>query len=195
MTEISERPYEERQAELMDWFKKVGEMKPEDGDEKIPDIDRQLVEGVLIDLGANFEISEEAIKSLGKYPGLAKRPGLYAVWGEEKVNNFKEWIKGDFIPQFEKRTGREFPTLYDRKTNTYDNIKHSGSMQFLGEITAFAVGSMSDTDYKRLTRNRLVKGIKLENMKPGDLYEPSPNACFLPDFPQAAMNYFMAHKS
>jgi hypothetical protein len=51
MTEINERQFEERQAELMDWIKRVGEMKPEDEDEKIPDPDQQLVKGILVDLG------------------------------------------------------------------------------------------------------------------------------------------------
>jgi len=195
MTEINERPFEERQAQLLDWFIRVGEMNPEDGDEKIPNPDQQLIKGILVDLGANFEISEEAKTSLAKYTNLGKRPGLDAVWGKEKIDGFKEWVKTDFIPQFEIRTGREFPSLYDRKTDTYDGVKHSGSMQFLGEITALAADKMTSDDYKKLTRSRLSKGIKLENMKPGDPYEPSRHSCFLPSFPQAALNYLKAHKS
>jgi hypothetical protein len=196
MTEINERPFEERQVVLLDWFEKIGKMDPTDVEAKdLPDADKELIKGILVELGANFEISEDAKTCLGKYKNVNKRPGLDAVWGKEIIDGFKEWIKTDFIPQFEKRTGREFPSLYDRKTDTYDGVKHSGSMQFLGELTAFAADKMTSDDYKRLTRSRLVKGIKMENMKPGDSYEPSRNSCFLPSFPQAALKYLADHKS
>jgi len=66
--------------------------------------------------------------SLGKYSNSGKRTGLNAVWGQEKVDNYKEWVKTEFIPQYEKKVGRELHTLWDPKNQTFDDIKHSGMM-------------------------------------------------------------------
>lgn len=195
MTEKNERPFEERQAELMDWFKKVGEMKPEDGDEMIPDIDKQLVKGMLVDLGANFEISEEAMKPLSQPTNKYRRPGLDAVWGKDKVDAFKAWIIEEFIPGCELRSGRELHTLYDSETQTYDNNNHSGMMQFFGELTSYASGKMTVEKYKSKSRVRITKGIKQEYGDVPKPYIPKGISSFPPEFPQAALNYLSDHKS
>jgi len=189
MTEITERPFEESLAEVTDWINKIGE------EGKVTDIDSRLVRGVLEGLGASPEISEEAKKSLSKYSNLGKRSGLDAVWGKEKVDAFKEWAKGDFIPQYEGKIGRELHTLWDPKTETFDNIKHSGMMQFLGELTAFAEGVMPIEEYRRLTEDRIRKGMKFEKGDPYEPYKPSSHSAIPPEFPQKALNYLVDHKS
>lgn len=185
----TERPFEENLAEVRNWIGKIGE------EGKVTDINPDLVKGVLEELGANTEVSEETKKSLARYSSFGKRPGLNAIWGEQKVGAYKEWVKTEFIPQYEKKVGKELHTLWDPKTETFDNIKHSGMMQFLGELTAFAEGVMSFEDYKRLTEDRIRKGIKFEKGDPYEPYKPSKHSAIPPEFPQAAMNYLMAHKS
>jgi hypothetical protein len=189
MTEINERPFEERLAEVTQWVKTIGERG------RVVDIDPKLVLGVLEGLGAAKEISEEAKKSLARYSNLNKRPGLNAVWGKERVDAFKEWVKGDLIPQYEQRVGKELHTLWDPKAETFDNVKHSGMMQFLGELTAFAEGVMPLDEYRRLTQNRVGKGIKFEFGDPYEPYKPSKNASFPPEFPLKALNFLISSKS
>jgi hypothetical protein len=189
MTEINERPFEERLAEVTDWVNKIGL------EGKVNDVNPNLIKGVLEGLGARSEISDEEKASLGKYSSLNKRPGLNAVWGKEKINAYKEWVKTDFIPKYEKKVGSELHTLWDPKAQTFDNIKHSGMMQFLGELTAFAEGVTRIEDYRRLTEDRIRKGIKFEKGDPYEPYKPSKHASIPPEFPQAALNYLIVHKS
>jgi hypothetical protein len=189
MTETNERPFEENLAEVSNWIAKIGQ------EGKVTDIDPNFVKGVLEGLDANFEISEEAKVSLGKYSSLGKRPGLNAVWGDTKVETYKNWVKTDFIPQYEQKIGKELHTLWDPKTETFDNIKHSGMMQFLGELTAFAEGVMSLEDYRRLTEDRIRKGIKFEKGDPYEPYKPSKRSAIPPEFPQAALKFLVDQKS
>ncbi len=160
---------------------------------KVSDIDPQVVKGVLESCGANFEtLSDVERESLRKYSNKGKSLGLRAVWGEKKVRMFKSWVIQEYIPYAEKRAGREMHTLWDSKTKTFDTIKHSGMMQFLGEITAFAAGEMPVAEYRRLTEDRIRKGKKWEH---GDIYEPykpSKHASFPTDFPLKAMDRLMA---
>ena len=186
--EFSERPFEERLAVVESWVKKIGE------EGIVEDIDPQLVKGVLEGLGANFEISEEERLSLRKYSNLNRRLGMDAVWGTDQANEYKRWLIDEYIPQYERRIGRELPTLYDRKTDKFDDIKHSGMLQFFGELTAFAAGEKSFADYQRLTENRAKKGREWQERDLSKHYEPSPNAPFPPGFPKAAWDYIKTWK-
>ena len=154
------------------------------GEEVTPEILRTVLE----QYSADFEPKPE-LGALAKYSNLNKRPGLDAVWGKTNVDAFKTWAKEVCVLKYEQKYGHELPTLYDRKTNTFDNIKHSGMMQFLGELTAFAADKISFEDYKRLTENRARKGKEWQDRKAGDVYEPSPNAAFLPEFATDAWNF------
>jgi len=190
MTEKNtERPFEENLAEVNGWIVKIGQ------EGKVNDIDPDFVKGVLEELGAKTEVSEKGKKSLAKYSSLGKRSGLDEIWGKGKVDAYKQWVKEDFIPNYEKKVGKELHTLWDPKTETYDNIKHSGMMQFLGELTAFAEGVMPMDEYQRLTEDRIRKGIKLEKGDPYEPYKPSKHSSIPPEFPQAALNYLIAHKA
>ncbi len=192
----TERSFEERQTELIEKFKDIGKMNPKEVEDKdVPGIDQQLVRGILVELGASLEVSDEAKKSLRKYKNRGKRFGLNIVWGEEKIDVFEEWVIKDFIPQYEKKVGKELRTLWDKGTQTFDDNKHSGMMQFLGELTAYGVGEMSPEEYKTRTRNRLYKGFKFEYGDPYEPHKPTKNSSIPPEFPQAALNYLASHKA
>jgi len=152
----------------------------------VDQIDPSLVREVLESFGANFEISEEERLSLRRYSNLNRRLGMDATWGTDQVNEYKRWLIDEYIPQYERRTGRELPTLYDGKTDKFDNIKHSGMLQFFGELTAFAAGEKSFADYQRLTEDRVRKGKEWQERELNAPYEPSPHAPFPPEFPQEA---------
>jgi hypothetical protein len=189
MTETNERPYEERYAEVTDWIKTIGETGT------VSEMDPDLVKGVIEGMGANPKVSELAKESLARYSNYYKRPGLNAVWGRIRVKAFIRWARKDFIPKYEQKTGRELHTLWDKKTKTYDNIKYSGMLQFLGELTAFAEGQMSKEEYKRLTERRIEKGRKFAYGDPYEPYQPSENAPIPPEFPLEAWNYLRSLKS
>jgi hypothetical protein len=170
-----------------DWIKNLCEKG------EVRNVDPQLVRGVLEPMGANFEnLTEAERKSLRKYSNKGKRVGLHTVWGKDKVDTFKKWAIEEYIPFVEKRAGRELHTLWDPKTETYDNIKHSGMMQFLGELTAFAAGELPLEEYKRLTEDRIKKGKKWEYGDRYEPYKPSKHASFPVDFPHKAMDWLSA---
>lgn len=177
----------EKNLETFDeWLKNLSE------NGQVDQVDPAVVGNVLEIHGANFEISESAHESLKKYSNKAKRPGLDEVWGKEKVDSFKSWVIGEYIPYIEKKVGRDMHTLYDRATDTFDDVKHSGMMQFLGELTSYAAGDMSFKKYKRITENRYSKGKKWEYGDRYEPYKPSRNSPFPVDFPVKAINRLKA---
>lgn len=187
--------YDSRQKELEEkniivnsWVKTISE-KGIVGEEVTPEI----LKSVLENLGASFE-AELELKPLGRYSNLNKRPGLDAVWGKDRIDAYKKWVKDIYIPQNEKETGKALPTLYDRKTKTFDDVKHSGMMQYLGELTAYAAGKMDFENYKRLTERRIEKGRAWAEKGENDLYIPSENAPFPPKFPIDAWDYLKSTK-
>jgi hypothetical protein len=189
MTEIAKRLFEEKQAEVTDWVARIG------NEGIVSEINPQLVKEVLEGLGAKGEISEVAKESLASYSNLKKRPGLDEAWGREKVDAYKNWVKSVFIPQYEQKVGKELHTLWDPKTETFDNIKHSGMMQFFGELTAFAEGVLPMEEYRRLTEDRVRKGREFESGDPSVPYIPSPHASYPPEFPSKALNFLIDNKT
>lgn len=169
------------------WIRSIGESG------KVTDIDPNLLRGVLESMGADFsKLTELEKTSLGRYPNVGKRLGLDAVWGKEKVEMFKAWVIGEYIPFTEKRVGREMRTLKDPKTGEFDTVKHSGAMQFLGELTAFANGAMSIEKYRRFTEDRVRKGREWEFGDPKLPYTTSPHSAFPIDFPMNAVDRLWA---
>jgi len=180
MTEKEASSSEEKGVVVETWIGKIGR----EGTVEL--IDSRLVREVLEGAGANFEISEEERLSLKKYSNLKRRLGMDAVWGKERVDEYIAWLKDEYIPGYERRVGRELPTLYERKTDKFDDIKHSGMLQFFGELTAFAAGEKSFVNYKRLTEDRVRKGKEWQERELNTPYEPSCHASFPPEFPQVA---------
>jgi len=183
-----QKELEEKNAIVNSWVKTISE-KGIVGEEVTPEILRNVLEN----LGASFEAQLE-LEPLGKYSNLNKRPGLDAVWGKNRIDAYKKWAKDIYIPQHEQETGKPLPTLYDRKTNTFDNIKHAGIMQYLGELTAYAAGKMDFEKYKRLTEDRIKKGKAWAEKGKNDSYTPSPHASFPPKFPLDAWDYLKSTK-
>jgi len=189
MTEQEAVSSEQRLVRMDSWFDKF---KVEG---KVDQTEPQLVRDVLEKFGANFEISQEARISLGRYSNLAKKIGLQEVWGQ-KADEFKGWVKNEYIPQYEANEGRELPTLYDPKTGLMDNIKHSGMMQFFGELTSFAAGEMSFAKYKRITEHRLDRGRRWKNNDPENPFVVhEKNAPVPPEYPLAAWQKIKSWKS
>lgn len=180
MTDVDKERLEQNRSAVGMWIDKITR------EGKVDEMDPMLLRSVLESYGATFEISEEEKKSLGLYPNSGKRPGLDVVWGKDVVSAFKKWITAEFIPQYEQKVGRELYTLWDPKTKTYDNNKHAGMMQFLGELTAFAEGVLPLEEYRRLTENRAKKGRKFEYGDPYEPRRPSKNASFPLEFPKKA---------
>lgn len=178
----------EKSAMVDSWINKiatervVGEIKPE------------ILRSVLEEYGANFEPSPE-LETLVEYSNKAKAPGVKKVWGEERYEAYKNWAIDVCVPKYERDYHKELPNLFNRKTGKYDkNVKYSGMLAFLGELTAYAAGKMSPEDYKRLTENRVRKGQEWIDRKPGEVYEPSPNAAYLPEFAVDAWSYLKSTK-
>ena len=171
---------EQRMSAVNMWINKLST------EGKVGDMDPQLLRSVLEDMGVKKEISEQGKAYLGNYRNYYKWPGLCEVWGREDMVSFRKWAKKEFVPAYENKIGKELPTLWDPKTQTYDTNKHSGMMQFLGELTAFAEGQLPLSEYRRLTEDRFQKGQKFENADPNKPYKPSKHAAFPPEFPVAA---------
>lgn len=168
------------------WMKNLSE------NGKVDDIDPLVVRGVLESCGADFEITESDRESLRDYRNSHKRRGLDAVWGKAKVDTFKTWAKEEYIPYIEKKAGREIRTLWDKAKQVNDDVKTSGMMQFLGEITAFAAGEMSMSKYRRLTEDRIKKGKEWQYGDREKEHIPSPHSSFPVDFPVKAMDRLRA---
>lgn len=160
---------------------------------KAGEVDPQLLRSVLEPMGADFsKLTEVEKMALRKYSNKGKRQGLDAVWGKEKVDTFKNWVITEYIPYAEKKAHRKMHTFYDRQTDTYDSVKHSGMMQFLGELTAFAAGQMPKERYTRLTEDRARKGRLWDEGYTSEAYDPTDHSSFPPDFPRKAIDRLSA---
>jgi len=139
-----DRQFEERLAILTAWVDKIT------SEGKVEEIDPDLLRSVLEEFGANFE-SKPELESLSKYSNLGKRPGLDAVWGSTRIEEYRHWVE-QYVLDYEQKTGRPLPVLEGTR------VKTSGMKQFFGELTALAAGKMHFEKYKRLTEDRARKG-------------------------------------
>ena len=180
MTEKTEVNSPEKNIAAVEaWIDKIGR------ESTVDTIEPSVLRAVLAELGANFEPQPE-LENLGKYSNKDKRIGLDAVWGKERVAAFKMWLKEEYIPAYENKTGRDLPTLVDPITGQIDTIKHSGMMQFLGELTAFAAGKINFENYQRLTEDRARKGYEWQVRVPNATRITTSHSSFPPGFPQDA---------
>src|SRR5579859_3865785 len=140
---ISPERLSEYESVVLDWAKNISKTA------EVREIDLSLLRLVLERHGANFEISERAHKSLAHYSNLAKEEGVIAVWGKDRLDETIVWIRDHFIPESEKKYGKEFPDLHDPKTNIRDKrgtTNYSGSLQFFTSLTALASEDRSFED-------------------------------------------------
>lgn len=153
---------------------------------RVEEIDIVVLGDVLKEFGANFEDSEK-LRPLSKYSNKAKRSGLDAVWGSDRVDAYKEWVK-QWLEKYEAETGKPLPAL--KKSG----IKISGMMHVLGELTALAAGEMPFADYKKYTEARALNGWLWQQGRKKDRVpvkvptkdEPILLSSFPPSFPKAA---------
>jgi len=153
---------------------------------KLEQIDRMLLKDVLGAFGANFEVGEEAKVSLGKYTNKAKAFGMEQVWGLK----YDEYIKftAEFIRSYEASKGISLPAL------ERSGVKNSGMIQFLGEVTAYAVESLDFEDLKLYLEARVSNGKAWEDGRREDRVrvkvptakEPILLSSIPPEFPKAA---------
>lgn len=128
---------------VQDWIGKISR------EYRVEEMEPGIVRAALEAMGANFEPSAE-LKYLGEYTNKAKRPGLDAVWGKERVEDYKGWAKA-YAQSHEQLVG-PLPELEKSGSKT------SGMIQFFGELTAFAAEKLSFADFKRYTEIRAENG-------------------------------------
>lgn len=173
MTEpYRERPFEEKLALVGGWIETIA------SEDRVDEIESGLLREVLVEFGANLEERPE-LESLSKYSNKAKRPGLDAVWGRTRVDEYSHWVQ-QYVLDYEQKTGKPLPVLEGT------DVKTSGMKQFLGELTAFAMSKMTFEDYKRLTEDRARKGRLWQQRDPNEPIKPSAHSSFPPEFPQLA---------
>ena len=171
---------EARSAAVESWVKVLT------AEGKVGPISQELMAASLSDLEANFEPRPE-LAFLAEYTNKAKRPGMDAVWGLDRVNEFKAWA-ADYAERYEAEHGVNLPALEKKGSKT------SGMLQFFGEITAFAAGKLAPADLKRFLETRSFNGkMWLEGRKDErvriqvpTVKEPILPSSFPPGFPAAA---------
>jgi hypothetical protein len=151
----------------------------------VEEIDSLLIREVLENFGANFEVSEQARVSLGKRWDKGRRLGIDAVWGQDKVKEYRIWLK-DYIEDYEKRTGKRLPFIPAGAEGK--PTKTAGGFKFFTDLTVFAGGYMSFEKYKSLTEERASKGRIWQTKKEGEPYPSTSTASFTPEFPSVAWN-------
>ncbi|KKS77262.1 MAG: hypothetical protein UV74_C0013G0032 [Candidatus Woesebacteria bacterium GW2011_GWB1_43_14] len=140
--------------------------------------------------GADFRnLSDEGIASLRKYTNEGKALGVREVWGG-KFDAYKAWTK-QFIAEYEAEHGIELPALVP------SGRKNSGMIQFFGELTAFAAGVMSISEFTLFMEARILNGRLWEegrkdervrvNVPTSD--KPILLSSFPPSFPLAAWEF------
>lgn len=174
------------------WIKNMGETQ------KVGEIPVGILRDVLTHYGADFvNLSEEAKESLRGYSEKEKVVGVRAVWGNEFVNEYKEWNKS-FIDEYESDSrNKRLPELKP------SGRKNSGMTQFLFELTALASGEMPSKTFKEYTEARVTNGkLWAENrseertrIKVPTADEPILLSSFPPEFPEKAWGWICARKA
>ncbi|MDD4975514.1 MAG: hypothetical protein PHY93_14235 [Bacteriovorax sp.] len=116
---------------------------------------------VLESSGANFKnLTEEGRKSLQGYSEKERGLGVRQVWGNEFVNEYKEWIN-KYIGEYEKLHKIELPVLGKKEDKPYPESgrKNSGMIQFLFELTSFASGETTFDNFKKYMEIRINNGV------------------------------------
>jgi len=153
MPHVEEQPHSEQKIAIVGaWLSQI------ENTGEVSSIDVDVLKGALEELGANFEITEEAKDSLGSYTNKDKALGMTSVWGDT-FEAYKDWTE-DYVSEYESEHNFRLPALKKSKSKT------SGMRHFLGELTAFAAGEMSFEDYKKFTEARLLNGLKWAEGKP-----------------------------
>jgi len=137
----------QKHALVSDWVKNISEKQI------VEEMDVGVLKEVLTSYGANFEnLSGENKESLRGYSEKERGMGVRAVWGDEIVDDYKEWTK-EFIKKYELETGIVLPELKS------SGRKNSGMIQFLFDLTSYASGECNFETYKTYTEGRVKNGV------------------------------------
>jgi len=145
--QINKDTTEQKQAMVDSWIKGIS------GKQEVGEMNTKVLREVLTSYGANFEnLNEESKESLKGYSEKERGMGVRAVWGDEIVDNYKQWTK-EFIENYESKTGIILPELKP------SGRKNSGMIQFLFDLTSYASGEYDFETYKTYTEGRVKNGV------------------------------------
>lgn len=146
---------ESKKAIVTKWVENISinqEVKP---------ISQEMVKETLENYGANFDnLTTEGKESLRGYSEAERGLGVKQVWGEEKVKEYKSWIK-EYIAGYDETHEVKLPILGEKEGKPYPESgrKNSGMIQFLYELTSFASGETNSDDFKRYMEARVNNGV------------------------------------
>lgn len=147
---------EQKQAVVDEWVRNISEKQ------EVEKINLEMLREVLNSYGAHFEnVDYEGRKSLRGYSENERGLGVKQVWGEEKIKNYKSWIK-EYIVSYDKSHEKaQLPILGEKEGKPYPESgrKNSGMIQFLYELTSFASGETDFDDFKRYMEARVNNGV------------------------------------
>ena len=156
---------------------------------EVGEVNVQVLRSALVEIGANFEVEEETLNALGQYSIKAKRPGLDAVWGKARVDEYRAWVK-TWVYDFEQDIGTPLPAL------KRSGSKISGMLQFFGELTALAAGQMTFEDFRKYEEARMKNGLywlfdkdQRIRIKVPTAQKPIRLSSYPPGFPHDAWKY------
>lgn len=153
---INSESIEQKREQVDEWIKKISE-EQKVGDE----ISQELLREILESYGAHFEnVDNEGKESLKGYSENERGLGVKQVWGEEKIKNYKSWIK-EYIVSYDESHEVLLPILGEKEGKPYPESgrKNSGMIQFLYELTSFASGETSFDDFKTYMEARVNNGV------------------------------------
>jgi hypothetical protein len=185
---------EENKKNLLNWISTLS--KGEEGKE----ISRDEVKNILESCGADLNIDEEKKEKLRGYSEKKRVEVMGTVWGNEKFEAYKNWIK-EYIVEYEEKTDIELPVLVKQKDSKSkkpsSRRKNSGMVQFLGDLTSYASGAIDFNEFEECIGARSYNGLawkegrKEERRKikvPTSEKKIRP-ASFPPEFPKAAFEF------
>lgn len=192
---------EQKREQVDKWIKNISE-EQKVGDE----VDQKLLREVLISYGAHFEnVNDEGRESLKGYSENERGLGVKQVWGEEKVKNYKSWIKGYIALYDESHETAQLPVLGEKEGLPYPESgrKNSGMIQFLYELTSFASGETNFDDFKTYMEARVNNGVAWAEGRKKDRVrvkvptaaEPILLGSIPKEFPVAAMDWIKTRAS
>lgn len=165
MNEILRSPelIEQKKEMVGEWIGKFS------SEQKVGEIPVGVLREVLESYGANFEnLSDDARKSLSEYSEHDRGFGVRSVWGNDFVNDYKKKV-GDYIEEYETKTGIELPFLINKKNlDKSTKRKNSGMIQFLFDVTSFASGEYSFKKFKTYIEGRINNGFCWEEGRKED---------------------------
>jgi len=191
---VNSEVIEQKRAVVDEWISGMSERQ------EVGEIKLELLREVLKSYGAHFKnVDNEGKKSLRGYSENERGLGVKQVWGEEKVKNYKSWIKEYIALYDETHKAAQLPVLGEKEGLPYPESgrKNSGMIQFLYELTSYAAGETNFDDFKTYMEARVNNGVAWAEGRKKDRVrvkvptadEPILLGSIPKEFPVAAMNW------